>query len=73
MSKSGGIKAVVSAKGISSQSDGAQELPGTYTTRPFPSYVGKSASVEMTPLLGGMGGNDALSDQVGRTKNGGAR
>lgn len=66
MKNSGGSKAMVSSKGISSQDNGANELPGSYTTRPFPSYVGTKSSAEFSPLLGSKGGGDALGSLVGR-------
>lgn len=59
MAKSSGLRPMVSAKGITSQDNGAQELPGTYTTRPFPSYVGERNSVEINPRLGTPGGGNA--------------
>lgn len=63
---SSGVKAQVSSKGISSQDNGANELPGSYTTRPFPSYVGSKSSAEFSPLLGSKGGGDQLGPLNGR-------
>jgi hypothetical protein len=60
------MKPQVSSKGISSQSNGAQQLPGTYTKHPFPENVGKNASHEMKPDMGAKCGGDALGQATGR-------
>ena len=77
----GSLKPMVSAKGISSQDNGAQELRGSYTERPFLDHVGKNNSVEVPPLMGssmvstgggvkvggGSGGGDKLGAATHRT------
>lgn len=45
---------------ISSQDGGAQELPGTYTTRPIQAQVGKVGSFTSNPALGTRAGAGAL-------------
>ena len=51
---------------LSSQDGGAQELPGSYTTRPIQFQVGKTASVVLNPRMGTVGGKDALGKANGR-------
>lgn len=51
---------------LSSQDNGAQELKGGYTTRPFQPQAGKNASYTVNPLMGTKGGKDMLGSLNGR-------
>lgn len=51
---------------LSSQDNGAQELKGGYTTRPFQPQAGKNASFSTNPLMGTKGGADMLGTLNGR-------
>ena len=53
---------------ISSQDGGAQELPGTYTTRPIQHQLGKVASKVIPPAMGSRSGADSLGALNGRSK-----
>ena len=53
---------------LSSQDGGAQELPGTYTTRQIQHQVGKVASKEIQPAMGSRSGADMLGSLNGRSK-----
>lgn len=50
---------------ISSQDGGARELPGTYTTRPIQSQVGKVGSFQVAPAMG----SRASADKFGSLNN----
>jgi hypothetical protein len=62
------LKPVVRSNGISSQDGGAQELPGSYTTRPIQHQVGKVGSFATNPLMGQKPGvaGDTLGKANGR-------
>jgi hypothetical protein len=51
---------------LSSQDNGAQSLPGTYTTRPAPGNINKTNSYVSSPDLGTRKGADKLGKAVGR-------
>lgn len=61
------IKPMTQGNGsLSSQDNGAQELAGTYTTRPFQPQAGKNTSVSVNPLMGTRAGADMLGKLNGR-------
>lgn len=60
------MKPVTSSRGISSQDNGAQQLPGSYNKHPAPPNIGKTNSYQCDPRMGSKGGGDKLGSLAGR-------